>query len=190
MNLVQGFVDGIRKNSMLATSAVETMANDTVVTGIDVLEIHSPSRVFANMGRYAVMGLAKGLIENTKLSNNAASDVANSAIESLKNTISKISETVDSDMDTQPTIRPVLDLTNVKAGVAKLNTMISASKAMGISASMADNSNKERQNGTNNANASNTYNYTQNNYSPKALSRTEIYRQTKTLLATKKGVHA
>ena len=35
------------------------------------------------------------------------------------------------------------------------------------------------QNEDTNPNTGNSYNFTQNNYSPKALSRTEIYRQTK-----------
>ena len=37
------------------------------------------------------------------------------------------------------------------------------------------------------ASVSNSYNYTQNNYSPKALSRVEIYRQTNNQLSTLKG---
>ena len=189
-DLAQGLVEGIRSKLALLTDTVEQLMTSTIVTGEATLEIHSPSRVFANMGRYAVMGLAQGLIENSKLSNTAASEVASSAVDSLRNTISHISETLDADMDTQPTIRPVLDLSNVKTGVARLNTMISTSQAMGISASMSGDRTDTSQNGSRNGNSGNTYQYTQYNYSPKALSRTEIYRQTRSLLATKKGAHA
>ena len=189
-DLAQGLVEGIYSKLNVLTKTVEQLMTATIVTGEATLEIHSPSRVFANMGRYAVMGLAQGLIENSKLSNTAASEVASGAVENLRNTISHISETLDADMDTQPTIRPVLDLSNVKTGVARLNTMISTSQAMGISASMSGDRTDTSQNGSHNNNSGNTYQYTQYNYSPKALSRTEIYRQTRSLLATKKGAHA
>jgi hypothetical protein len=43
------------------------------------------------------------------------------------------------------------------------------------------------QNGVNNNTSGNTYQFTQNNYSPKALSRAEIYRQTKNQFAAMKG---
>ena len=188
--LTQGLAEGMSSNLSLLTNAVNLIMSSAIVSGETALMINSPSKVFANMGRYAVMGFAQGLIENCKMSDAAVSEVAYSAIDSLRNTISHISDTLDADMDTQPTITPVLDLSNIKTGVARLNTMISTSRAMGISASMSGERTETNQNGSNNTDTGTTYQYTQYNYSPKALSRTEIYRQTKTLLATKKGARA
>jgi len=49
-------------------------------------------------------------------------------------------------------------------------------------------SNTSTNNQTSNTTAGNSYNFVQNNYSPKALSRIDIYRQTKSQFAELKGV--
>jgi regulatory protein YycI of two-component signal transduction system YycFG len=138
---------------------------------------------------YADMGLAQGLLYNSDVSEDAASNVGDNVINNLRNSIKRISEIVDSDIDSQPTIRPVLDLSNVESGTARLNSMFSRTQAMQISAGMSRNHGEEIQNGVNSStNSGNTYQFTQNNYSPKALSRAEIYRQTKNQFAAMKEV--
>ena len=82
------------------------------------------------------------------------------------------------DMDTEPVIRPILDLSNVTSGIRKIDASFSRSQALAIVSSRDKRYNDELQNGVNSTNG-NTYTFTQNNYSPKALSRDEIYRQTK-----------
>ena len=95
---------------------------------------------------------------------------------------------MDSDIDSQPTIRPVLDLSDVESKSRTLSAMFSTSQAMGISASMSNrNRVDESQNGNDNAKSGNTYEFNQYNYSPKALSPADIYRQTKNQFAAMKG---
>ena len=185
--LVEGFATGIRANIQLATEAAAEVGSAATEAIKVELDEHSPSRVFASIGMYAVKGLANGLLDSSYMSNEAAAELGNSAIDNLKDTIAKISEVIDSDMDTQPTIRPVLDLSDVNSKAARLNTLFSHNKAMTISAGIAR-TNSEIQNGTNGPSVGgNTFQFTQNNYSPKALSRTEIYRQTKNQFSALKG---
>jgi hypothetical protein len=185
---VEGFVSGIETNIYLAAQAAAKMAYEAMEATKAEFDINSPSRAFANIGMFAVMGLAKGLTDNSYLSNMAASKLGKTAIDNLRETIRHISDVVDSDLDTQPVIRPVLDLSDVKSETARLNAMLSTSQAMGISASMnARKHTDESQNGVKDSNSGNTYQFTQNNYSPKALSRAEIYRQTKNQFAAMKG---
>ena len=61
----------------------------------------------------------------------------------------------------------------------------SAHLARTISVGMNKESTAQNQNG--NGGSGNTYTFTQNNYSPKALSRTDIYRQTQNQFAVMKG---
>ena len=61
----------------------------------------------------------------------------------------------------------------------------SAQLARTISVGMSRESAAQNQNG--NGGSGNTYTFTQNNYSPKALSRTDIYRQTQNQFAVMKG---
>ena len=78
-----------------------------------------------------------------------------------------------SDEVEDPVIKPVLDLSNITSGAKALNNMFSTSQVMSASASMSALQNEQ----LNGARLGTTF--IQNNYSPKALSRTEIYRQTK-----------
>lgn len=59
---------------------------------------------------------------------------------------------------------------------------------MKISAGMNRESGGTNQNGNDKTSASNNYNFTKNNYSPKSLSRIDIYRQTKNQFAALKGL--
>jgi hypothetical protein len=104
----------------------------------------------------------------------------------MSNVVKNISDMIDDNINAQPTIRPVLDLSNVESGAGRINSMLSRTRAMAVSASMNSGYDSEIQNGT--APAEATYQFVQNNYSPKPLSRLEIYRQTKNQLETLKGL--
>ena len=187
-NCVMGFVKGIEDNIYYAAMSAAKMAREALAAANEAFDINSPSRAFAEIGMYAAQGLAKGLNENSYLSNLAATSIGEQAIDKLRNTIRYISEVVDSEIDSQPTIRPVLDLSDVKSKASRLNTMFSNSLAMEVGAGMSKTNNiGDSQNGVSNAASGNTYQFTQNNYSPKALSRAEIYRQTKNQFAAMKG---
>jgi hypothetical protein len=54
----------------------------------------------------------------------------------VKNSISRISNLVNSDIDSQPTIRPVLDLSDVRAGAGTLANMLDMNSAVGVSANV------------------------------------------------------
>jgi hypothetical protein len=185
---VEGFVRGIESNIYLAAQEAARMAQEAIRAAKAEFDINSPSRAFADIGMYAVMGLAKGLTDNSYLSNVAASELGSRAIDNLRSSISRISDIVNSEVDTQPTIRPVLDLSDIKSKTKTLNAMFSSEQAMAISASMNDNNRiNESQNGNVDAKSGNKYEFNQYNYSPKALSRADIYRQTKNQFAAMKG---
>jgi hypothetical protein len=124
------------------------------------------------------MGYVNALIDYADKSYDAGANLGDSAKKGLRNAITKIVDMFNGDVDTQPTIRPVLDLTNVESGARRLNTMFARTQAMSIDVDSYRNS-SEGQNGVAGGRFGNTYQFTQNNYSPKALSRIDIYRQTK-----------
>lgn len=185
--LIDGFIAGMQSKAEALRAAAAELAAATAAATEASLGIASPSKVFAAIGMYAAMGLANGLIDNVKLSSDAAKFMGERAVNSLKDSMQRIADIVNSDIDTQPTIRPVLDLSNVESGTARLNAMFSRSQAVMISSGMTSRHREEIQNGNrDSSNGGNTYTFTQNNYSPKALSRAEIYRQTKNQFAAMK----
>lgn len=114
--------------------------------------------------------------------------MAKSAKAGLTEAVSKISEYLDSDMDFEPQIRPVLDLSDVEQGTTRLNAMFSQGKALSIEARTKQQNTAQNQNEGVEAREVTSFQYIQNNYSPKALSRLEIYRQTKNQISTMKGL--
>ena len=54
--------------------------------------------------------------------------MAKGAIDNVRNSVSKIAEAVNTNIDAQPTIRPVLDLSNVASGARTLNGMLDNSQ--------------------------------------------------------------
>lgn len=188
--LVDGFCDGISENTWKAEAKAKAraMAAAAAEAAEDELDEHSPSKRFYGIGNFAGVGFINALIDNVSKAGKAGREIARSSIDGLNDIISKIADYVDADMDVQPTIRPVLDLSAVEAGTGRLNTLFSRNQALSVSTGMNDRvSEMEVQNGESSP-TGNTYQFTQNNYSPKALSRIDIYRQTKNQFSAMKGL--
>ena len=100
--------------------------------------------------------------------------------EIVDDSINRISEVINKGSEDLLTITPVLDLSKVKSDLGKLDSMFSRNQALAINSSMSNNNSSNTDTGTNSTTpTSSTISFTQNNYSPKSLSRSEIYRQTK-----------
>ena len=177
--LVEGFADGISENTYRAEAKARAMARAAAEAAKDELDEHSPSRVGYHIGDFFGLGFVNAIGTYAVKAYNASADMAKSAKTGLGNAIAKVKDMIDNGVDTQPTIRPILDLSDVEEKSHRLNTLFSRSQALTVSTGIAASRGQDLQNEDTNPNTGNSYNFTQNNYSPKALSRTEIYRQTK-----------
>ena len=177
--LVEGFADGISENTYRAEAKARAMARAAAEAAEDELDEHSPSRVGYHIGDFFGLGFVNAIGTYAVKAYNASADMADSAKTGLGNAIAKVKDMIDNGVDGQPTIRPILDLSDVEEKSHRLNTLFSRSQALTVSTGIASSRERNLQNEDINPNTGNSYNFTQNNYSPKALSRTEIYRQTK-----------
>ncbi len=139
-----------------------------------------------------MIGFANGISDFASLVSNKTKSAGLLALDSMKSTMASLSDMVTSSIDTNPTIRPVLDLSNIASGSQKLNGLfgqginVSATANRIPSVNVGSNGSKINQNGS----GAPTVAFTQNNYSPKALSRIEIYRQTRNQINQIKGLVA
>lgn len=150
--LVSGFVSGINVNTFRVEASARTMAKAAYDAAKRELDINSPSRVMEKLASYVPAGFAKGINNNLGLVNMSSSDMANTVIDGVSNAISKISELINGDMDMQPTIRPVVDLSDVQTGVGAIAAMMPTGGTIGISGgfnTVATMMNRNRQNGNN-----------------------------------------
>ena len=186
--LVEGFAKGIDEYTWYAEARARAMARAAAQAAEAELDINSPSKVGYRIGGFFGMGFVNSLIDYTDKSYDAGASVAKSAKEGLRNAVSKISDFIENGIDSQPTIRPLLDLSDVTEGAGRLSALLSRNQAMKISAGMEHEGTGIVQNGGTTPTSGNNYNFTQNNYSPKALSRIDIYRQTKNQFSALKGL--
>ena len=135
-NLIEGFKKGI-------TSKLSTLW-DKVKGGFERFKkkvanffgIHSPSKVFAEFGQYLDEGLIVGLNKYSGKVSNSAENVGKDAIKSMSGAIYGISSAVDSDIDSQPTIRPVMDLSNIESGANTIGDLLGRKQSVDVLANV------------------------------------------------------
>lgn len=188
-----GLAKGIRDGKSEAINAAVEVAGEALKAAQDKLKIASPSKVMYGFGRYFDLGFANGILDYADTVAKASENIATEAISTAQIIAENIAATMDEDFEYEPTIRPVLDMDEVDSGLNAFDRSF-ANRSMNLAGSIdrvrkaapadkyAENVNpSQNQNG-----GATTYNFTQNNYSPKALSRIDLYRQTNNQFAMMK----
>jgi len=188
---VEGYVEGILSGKASAGKAGAALGKAALEGTKKKTEVRSPSRAFGRLGYMGVKGYVNNLIGGIKESYDAGKQLAGASLDGVTSTASKIYNFLNGEINVNPVITPVLDLSNVKNGANKINTLMNYDKALSVNTRMADikQAGSNIQNGQYQAAISQpTYNFNQYNTSPKAISRTDVYRQTKNQFAMLKGV--
>ena len=147
--LVSGFVNGIDNNTFKAKAAAKAMAKAASDAAEKALDEHSPSKVFYRIGDYAGQGFVNAIVDNTTVAYKASKEMANSARKGLSKTVSKLQDMLESGINAQPTIRPVLDLSGVESGVNTIGNMLELGSTIGLSADVNGIGSTINQNGSN-----------------------------------------
>ena len=134
-NIMRGLIDGIASKEGDLKTKVESIANTITGKLQKALQIHSPSRIMARLGGFVTEGLAIGIEGNTELVANASENLASTAISGLKDAIKAATNLTDLGIDINPTITPVLDLSNIEAGSTQLDKLTNGWNGVGISTS-------------------------------------------------------
>lgn len=189
--LVDAFILGIDNNVARAATAAAQMAMQAYQAAMSAIGMGSEkeivktgSSIEKTISNSVSSGVSKGASSGSSSIKTGVSALGTAAALGIGTAISAISTVLSEGIDSEPVIKPVLDLTDVKNGVSKLNAMVSSSKASSISTSMSSDKTESGQNGAKSSDSGSSTTFIQNNYSPKALSRVEVYRQTKNLLST------
>ena len=149
---MEGLKNGMESAKDKIKSTVGGIASDISTKFKEVLDIHSPSRVFKQYGKYIDLGLVNGIKTFSSKVYDTAKSVGLDTIDGMSSAISKISELINGDMNMQPTIRPVVDLSDVQTGVGAIAAMMPTGGTIGISGgfnTVATMMNRNRQNGNN-----------------------------------------
>lgn len=201
-DILEGLWEGIKSMKDWLIGKIGWLVNLLPGFVKDILGISSPSKVFAEIGHYVSLGLAEGVTNtqsrkavqssmeaiSNEVTNGFAPDqqrITKTAQETLEKSLKSLSA-VDLMIETNPTIAPILDLTNVQQNASKLNTLlkttpitadISTQQANSLVVATAAQADAAASTAT--TPTTTEIKFEQNVYSPTALSVSEIYRQTR-----------
>lgn len=176
-HLMNGLINGIDGRQGAVIDKAKAVAAETLAIMQSAFEEKSPSKATERMGRYLDEGLINGMKKYSRQVYSTAETLSTKTLDGFSKSIDQIYEVIDADLN--PVITPTINLDYVKQGVSDINSMFNAKSL---------NANAELQNGVDmNGAGGPTISFTQINNSPKALSRIDIYRQTRNQIAQMKG---
>ena len=191
--LASAIIDGITGGLSRGVSAVVNKAKEVAQSAFnaakDFLQIKSPSRKFRKLFQWVPEGAAKGIDDGAGSVVDSVTSMGQSAIDAMGLSMDRLAEVMSSDLDIKPVISPVLDTSMVDSAAENmLNRLGSSNLAFGTSYSLAASA-ADRGSNTDTISApavstATGSTFIQNNYSPEALSRKDIYLDTRRLLHT------
>lgn len=190
-NLARGFSNGIRDSAYLSRIEAAAMANAAATAAQQALNEHSPSRVMARIGEFAGMGFANGFKPFVEVAGGIGNKMGTSAVDGVRMAVAAIN-TLDDDFTIKPRIVPVIDTKAMSDNIRILNQGFRTSSAVvaqidGINARIVDAQMAKYPQSQNGVNTGANVTLNQYNYSPKALSSIDIYRQTRNQLSRLKN---
>ena len=150
-DLANGLILGINSRKADVYKAAYALGQKAVQGEKDGQKSHSPSKLTIQSGKWFGERLVIGIEKMTSAVYSSGHNLGQTAVNSVSATISRISDMLDSDMDTQPTIRPVLDLSEIAAGAGTIGSLFNTNPSVGVLSNVGTISTmmNNRQNGSN-----------------------------------------
>lgn len=191
-----GFVEGLKSKMGEASSVGAALGNAAHSASKKALDEHSPSKKMGEVGENAGLGFIMRLAEFVGKSETLGGEIGNAAVQGVMEQFSKALSLIDlEEFSSAPVITPIVDLENVRKSVSDINDLFNSAitnvtgNVGSISKEIIESKRAKRKSEVESSNTSGDtyYNLEQNNYSPKALSTIDIYRNTKNLFSMTKG---
>ena len=151
-DLGSGLVRGIKSKETAAYNAGYDLGQKAVQGEKDGQQSKSPSKLTMLAGQWIGEGLVIGMGKMSRQVYNAGVGLGKTATKTISSAVSRIADLVNTDIDSQPTIRPVLDLSDVRSGVSSIGSLFAGTNSVGVKANVSAISsmmNERNQNGVN-----------------------------------------
>ena len=135
-DLGSGLVNGINAKQTAAYNAGYALGQKAVQGEKDGQQSKSPSKLTTLAGQWLGEGLVIGMGKMSRQVYNAGSNLGKTATGTISSAVSKVAQLVNTGIDSQPTIRPVLDLSDVRSGVNAIGSMFSGANSVGVQANV------------------------------------------------------
>ena len=120
-NLVSGLWQGITGAAGAVWDGITSFGGAIVDGFCSFFGIHSPSRVMAGIGEYLSLGLAQGITDETDSVVQGVQDVSDTALSTMMDLAQRVGDIASDDFEYEPSIQPVVDMSDVQNGVDWLN---------------------------------------------------------------------
>ena len=121
--VVEGFARGISSNVKLATDAMSILTAKVEAQARQDLDINSPSKLFRKIGSGIPEGFVQGIGMFGSSVKKSVMNMSSNAIDSTRKVLSRIGNIINSDTENTMTLRPILDLSEVKSGVSQIGSL-------------------------------------------------------------------
>ncbi len=130
-HLSLGMMGGITSMAKSVRVAATNVASGAIKAIQITWSVHSPSRVGRELGMYFDEGIAGGLDIYSKVVSQSAEDVGQNAVDAASSMLRGMNGSIFDDIDPNPTIRPVLDLSSVQSGAQAIGGMLNTEQIVG-----------------------------------------------------------
>ena len=185
IHLITGLTSGLEKNLPLLKEAVLNLVREVIKQmGLGFL-LGSPSRVTYDIAVQVIQGFVNGVKSGLVRTRDVMAEFAEVAKNGMRPLLDNLGSEIDQRLELKPLISPVMDISNITAGAGLIQSAFGGVSipldltTIGVRANSSDNDVTY-----NDRNGTDGITYNQYNYSPKALDREAIYRQTRTQVAT------
>lgn len=124
VNAVEGFTSGLLSRIRTVKEKAEQIGQVSIDATADAIDAHSPSREFMKLGQYAVEGYAQGMDQNLRLGTDEAELFGDKVLNAFNSVVSRIVDAINGNIDMSPVIRPVLDLSEIQNGQARIGSIL------------------------------------------------------------------
>jgi hypothetical protein len=127
-NIALGLAEGVSSNADEAVKAVAGLVDRMNAKWAELQMEHSPSRVWFDFGKFLMIGLANGVKKFTDTAVLATTNSGSSMNLAMTNSMMQLQETMNSNLDFAPTIRPVMDSSGIVSGAGMINDIFAANQ--------------------------------------------------------------
>lgn len=186
--VIEGLIQGIKDMVASLLDTVKGIAGDVIGAFTFGFGIFSPSRETAYLGKMLMLGLSKGMNESSRTAEITAGEAADSVMSAFRKSLDEVQVPLGALDDIQPTITPVLDLTQVEREASQFGKMMTSpvitptvtfESAKLVSAETRVVAEENATPATTNEPKTTEIHFEQNNYSPEPLNQAALYRRTR-----------
>lgn len=194
-SIMSGLLVGLENGAQAIINWIVALAKRMIASIFSEFESESPSKVMIVLGESIPQGILVGMQNLTARLLRGTETMAEKAIDTMGAALDPVSDILTDELNMDPVIRPVVDMDALRNDISTMDKMFANSEldlapAIQVGSVVASNMKTPTAVGGGNVDASSagdTYNFEQNNYSPKPLSQFELYRQTNNQFLALKG---